>query len=128
MWWFLFPQSTSLDSFSLRSDEVEGGVFCSSWFASEASFFDDQGFYTISDLLLPFKYWDSVLSFFAQELVAIMTSRQIHLRTRNCYALSLYFPLPFSPFIIISLLSYSFWESIIFLSFSPPILTLHKEQ
>lgn len=97
---FLFPQSISLDSRSLMSDEVEGGVFCSSWYASEASFFffDDQEFFTISDLLLPF------LSTRTCSDYDVQTNPFTHQKNAMPSLSLFYFPLPFSPFIIISLL------------------------
>lgn len=96
---FLFPQSISLDSRSLMSDEVEGGVFCSSWYASEASFFffDDQEFFTISDLLLPFKYWDSVLSFLStRNLWRLWRPDKSIYAPEKCHALSLSFLFSFT--------------------------------
>lgn len=66
-----------------------------------------KGFFTISDLLLPFKYWDSVLSFLSTRTCSdydVQTNPFTHQKNAMPSLSLFYFPLPFSPFIIISLL------------------------
>ena len=102
MWWFFFSLSSVYFAWFPFTDEWWGWRWCilfimiCQW--SVIFFFDDQEFFTISDLLLPF------LSTRTCSDYDVQTNPFTHQKNAMPSLSLFYFPLPFSPFIIISLL------------------------
>lgn len=97
--WFLFTDEWW---------EIEGGAFCSSWFASEASFFWWSRVFSQFQTCCYLLSTETVSSlFFLQETCGdydVQTNPFTHQKNAMPSLSLFYFPLPFSPFIIISLL------------------------